>query len=158
MVADISKYAGREQAWVKHYFLENYLDGLIQKIASAFDHVVYVDGFSGPWQVADEEFDATSFSIALNRLRSAKEAWKKLGRNVQVTAHLIEKSRSAFRRLETMRERFPDINVIPHHGDFVAYVPDFIKRILWALLHFSDGRIARLYSISCSISSIEPRQ
>ncbi len=90
MVANIGKYAGREQAWVKHYFLENYLDGLIHKIASTFDHIVYIDGFSGPWQAADEDFDDTSFSIALNKLRSAKEAWRIHGRNVQMTAHLIE--------------------------------------------------------------------
>lgn len=42
--------------------------------ASAYPHVVYVDGFAGPWQSANEELEDTSFGIALNALHRAKEA------------------------------------------------------------------------------------
>jgi len=68
MVA-LADYTGREQAYVKHTFLENYLEGLFFKTASIYNHIVYVDGFCGPWQSANEQFEDTSFGIALNRLR-----------------------------------------------------------------------------------------
>ena len=52
MPVDLANYAGREQAYVKHFLLDAYLEALIHKIASRYDHVVYVGGFSGPWQAA----------------------------------------------------------------------------------------------------------
>lgn len=70
MVA-LEDYAGREQAYVKHTFLERYLEALAHKTASHYDHIVYVDGFAGPWQSGNHNFQDTSFGIALNALRSA---------------------------------------------------------------------------------------
>src|SRR5665213_2246368 len=67
MVA-LSDYAGREQSYVKHVFLERYLERLAHKIASSHPHIVYVDGFAGPWQSANEKFEDTSFGIALSAL------------------------------------------------------------------------------------------
>lgn len=32
------RYAGREQAWVKHYFLGNYLERLVHKVAAKLRH------------------------------------------------------------------------------------------------------------------------
>ena len=42
----LSDYAGREQSYVKHVFLERYLERLVHKTASIYDHIVYVDGFA----------------------------------------------------------------------------------------------------------------
>jgi hypothetical protein len=75
MVA-LSDYQGREQSYVKHVFLERYLERLVHKTASVYSHIVYVDGFAGPWQSANEKFEDTSFGIALNTLHRAKAAWK----------------------------------------------------------------------------------
>ena len=41
-------YEGREQSYVKHVFLERYLERLVHKTASSYPHIVYVDGFAGP--------------------------------------------------------------------------------------------------------------
>src|SRR5258706_9068294 len=98
MVA-LQDYAGREQSYVKHVFLERYLELLIFKTASHYNHIVYVDGFAGPWQSANEQFDDTSFGIALHALRRAKETWKKTGRTVKMTALLVEKRPKAYARL-----------------------------------------------------------
>ena len=76
-MVSLEDYAGREQAYVKHAFLERYLEALIFKTASTYNHIVYVDGFAGPWQSANEQFEDTSFGIALNALRRAKETWKR---------------------------------------------------------------------------------
>ena len=129
VVADLARYAGREQAYVKHYFLEVYLDALIHKLAGGYSHIVYIDGFSGPWQAIGENFEDTSFVIALNALRSAKAKWKELGRNVQMTAHLVEKSEAAFRKLARVPAQFPDVSVIPHHGDFVSIAASLARQI-----------------------------
>src|SRR3954470_361538 len=101
MVA-LADYAGREQAYVKHVFLESYLESLVFKTASAFTHIVYVDGFAGPWQSANERFEDTSFGIALSALRKAKDAGKKLGRTVKMTALLVEREPQAYARLATI--------------------------------------------------------
>lgn len=71
MVA-LSDYTNREQSYVKHVFLEGYLERLVHKTGSIYPHIVYVDGYAGPWQSANEKFEDTSFGIALNALRGAK--------------------------------------------------------------------------------------
>lgn len=129
MAVDLANYAGREPAFVKHILLDAYLEALIHKIASAYDHIVYVDGFSGPWQSAGTDYQDTSFGIALRSLRSAKEAWKKLGRNVRMTAHLIEKSDRPFQELVKLPPKFPDIEIVPHKGDFVAVARELSRTI-----------------------------
>lgn len=91
MVA-LSDYAGREQSYVKHIFLESYLERLVHKTASVYPHIVYVDGFAGPWQSANERLGDTSFGIALNALRSAKASWKERGRDVKMSAYLVERA------------------------------------------------------------------
>ena len=103
-------YAGREQAYVKHHFLRQYLDRLAFKIASRFDELAYVDGYSGPWKSSDENYADTSFGIALERLTAARETWRNMShraRNVNMTAHLVEKSAGPFRELERIGQRFP---------------------------------------------------
>lgn len=89
-MVSIEDYKGREQAYVKHVLLEQYLQALVHKTASVYPHIVYVDGFAGPWQSANENHEDTSFGIALRALRTAKAAWKGIGRNVKMTAILIE--------------------------------------------------------------------
>jgi hypothetical protein len=47
---EFSNYeGGREQAYVKHSLLENYLGQLVYRVGQAWDAIVYVDGFAGPW-------------------------------------------------------------------------------------------------------------
>src|ERR1700674_876200 len=116
----LGDYAGREQAYVKHVFLERYLESLVFKTASKFDHIVYVDGFAGPWQSASERFEDTSFGIALNALRRAKEAWKKNGRDVSMTALLVEQNTAAHARLATIPPKYPDITIQTYPADFLS--------------------------------------
>lgn len=128
MVA-LADYAGREQSYVKHVFLENYLEALVHKTASTYPHIIYVDGFAGPWQSANERFEDTSFGIALNALRQAKESWKKMGRNVRMSAHLAERDAAAYARLAEIPGRFPDVSVSTYSGEFVGLIPTILKVI-----------------------------
>lgn len=92
-MVSLADYTDREQAYVKHVLLDSYLERLVHKVASRYDHVAYVDGFAGPWQSANERFEDTSFGIALNALRSAKATWKQHGRDVRMSAFLVEKTK-----------------------------------------------------------------
>lgn len=128
MVA-LTDYAGREQAYVKHVFLDRYLEALIFKTASIYNHIVYVDGFAGPWQSANEDFADTSFGIALHALRRAKKTWKNAGRDVKMTALLVEKHPKAYERLASIPPRFPDIEIKTYPADFIAAVPQLVNDI-----------------------------
>lgn len=119
-------YAGREQALVKHHFLKHYLERLIHKIASKYGEVVYVDGFSGPWKNQSEQFDDTSFGIALRALTDAKRSWARMAhkpRQVKMTAHLVEKSPQAYARLAELQAMFPEVKIHTHKGDFTEIAP-----------------------------------
>jgi three-Cys-motif partner protein len=125
----LQDYAGREQSYVKHIFLERYLEALIFKTASRYNQIVYVDGFAGPWQSASERFEDTSFGIALNALRQAKETWKKNGRVVKMTALLVEQNTAAYARLATIPSKYPDITIKTYPADFLSIVQSILNDI-----------------------------
>ena len=125
----LSDYTDREQSYVKHVFLERYLESLVHKTASTFPHVVYVDGFAGPWQSANERFEDTSFGIALAALRSAKASWKKRGRGVKMSALLVERDPDAYKKLEKNAARYRDIEVKTYNADFTSILPNLLKEI-----------------------------
>jgi three-Cys-motif partner protein len=128
-MVSLADYAGREQSYVKHVFLERYLEALIFKTASVYNHLVYVDGFAGPWQSANERFEDTSFGIALNALRRAKQTWRNNSRNVSMTAFLVEQHPTAYAQLSTVQPRFPDIEIKTYLNDFVSVVPRIVADI-----------------------------
>lgn len=125
----LSDYTGREQSYVKHVFLEGYLERLVHKTGSTYPHVVYVDGFAGPWQSANEKFDDTSFGIALAALRSAKASWRKRGRHVKMSAFLVERDPEAYRKLEKVGVGYPDIEIKTYPADFLSVLPEILKEI-----------------------------
>jgi three-Cys-motif partner protein len=128
MVA-LSDYAGREQSYVKHVFLERYLERLAHKIASVYPHVVFVDGFAGPWQSANEKLEDTSFGIALNALRSAKASWKARHREVKMSAFLVERDGEAYKKLARVPARYPDMTIKTYEADFLTILPKILKDI-----------------------------
>jgi three-Cys-motif partner protein len=128
MVA-LSDYTGREQSYVKHVFLEGYLERLVHKTASTFPHIVYVDGFAGPWQSSSEKFDDTSFGIALNALRHAKASWKERGRDVRMSAFLVERDAGAYKQLAKVPAKYPDVEIKTYPADFRTVLPEILKDI-----------------------------
>ncbi|HEY7297419.1 MAG TPA: three-Cys-motif partner protein TcmP [Xanthobacteraceae bacterium] len=125
----IEDYKDREQSYVKHVFLESYLERLAHKTASQYPHVVYIDGFAGPWQSAHEDFQDTSFGVALNALSRAKNSWKASGRDVHMSAHLVERDPDAYNKLASIPSRYPDITVRTYEGDFLTVLPNILSEI-----------------------------
>jgi three-Cys-motif partner protein len=127
-VIRFENYAGREQAYVKHVFLESYLERLAHKVASRYLEIVYVDRFAGPWQSANENFDDTSFGIGLNALRRAKASWKEK-REVRISAFLVERELGPYQQLARIPQWYPDITIKTYQADFLAVMPDVLKDI-----------------------------
>jgi len=128
MVA-LSDYSGREQSYVKHVFLEGYLERLIHKTASTYSQIVYVDGFAGPWQSVNEKFEDTSFGIALTALRRAKASWRERQLDVKMSAFLVERDTGAYERLAQLPAKYPDIAIKTYPADFLAVLPDILNDI-----------------------------
>lgn len=117
MAIDAAHYEGREPAFVKHTFLDKYLPALIGKVCSSYDEFVYVDGFAGPWKsAAGENFEDTSFGIALNHMTSQRLLYLSRGRNVRMRAFLVEKDPASFTQLRQAAARYPKVDVTPLDG------------------------------------------
>jgi three-Cys-motif partner protein len=125
----IQRYAGREQAYIKHFFLGSYLELLVHKVSRSYDQVVYVDGFSGPWENEGSDYADTSFGIALDALRTARASWLKQGRDVRMKAVLVEQKKSSYDALLTLQPRYPDIEIKPFRNDFRAIVGEILAEI-----------------------------
>lgn len=122
-------YRGREQTYLKHFFLEKYLERVAYNILSFRDDFVYVDGFSGPWKSEDEAFEDTSFVIALNELRKIRDGFEKRGRQVNMRCLFIEKNPEAFAQLDKRIESIEDIQIKALHGSFEYLIPKIIEFI-----------------------------
>jgi three-Cys-motif partner protein len=128
-MVSLSDYTGREQSYVKHVFLERYLETLVHKTASIYPHIVFVDGFAGPWQSANEKFEDTSFGIALNALRRAKASWKERNRDVRMSAFLVERDTDAYKKLVQVPARYQDISIKTYPADFLTVLPQILVDI-----------------------------
>ncbi len=123
-------YEGREQTFVKHLFLERYLEQVAFHVLWFRDDFVYVDGFSGPWRSEDENFSDTSFFIAVETLRRVREGVKeKWGKRKQVRCIFVEKDPQAFVDLERFVATVGDIPIETIPGEFEQAVPRLLNLI-----------------------------
>ena len=66
-------YVGREQTLVKHHLLKDYLAALANIVGQKYPSITYVDCFSGPWKAASQRYEDTSFGIAIEELKKARD-------------------------------------------------------------------------------------
>jgi three-Cys-motif partner protein len=128
------EYIGREQSWLKHRVLEEYLSGWAHKLGSAGRRrpvrLWYVDCFAGPWRATAEDLRDTSVVIGLTELRKAAKNWADLRGHVQVGAVFVEKNPDSFRRLGELVEPYRkavEIEVL--HGHFGDRLAEIERRI-----------------------------
>jgi three-Cys-motif partner protein len=98
-------YKGKEQTYLKHFFLERYLETVAFHIGYTHQEFVYVDCFSGPWKADDEEFADTSIRIALDKLNYVRDALAARQRYANIRAIFVEKDPAAFRTLQATLDR-----------------------------------------------------
>jgi three-Cys-motif partner protein len=105
-------YRGREQTYLKHFFLERYLETVAYHIGYSYREFVYVDCFSGPWKADDEALADTSIRIALDKLNGVRRGLAEQSRNAKIKAIFVEKDPRAFEMLQTALDK--------HRGEVIA--------------------------------------
>jgi three-Cys-motif partner protein len=117
-------YRDREQSYVKHVILRAYLERFAHIIGSWADSITYVDCFSGPWQTKSEEFRDTSFGIAIDELRKARQhIVETMGKQVALRCFFVESDKKSFERLDAFRKGNSDIEIRLAHSKFEAALP-----------------------------------
>ena len=123
----VDYYRGREQTYLKHFFLERYLERVAYVIGYNQREFVYVDGFSGPWKSQNEEFNDTSFMIAIKKLREVRDGLARAGKNPRIRCLFVEKNRRSFEALRRAISSVNDIEVRALHGRFESVIPDIVQ-------------------------------
>lgn len=129
MVDDV--YEGREQSRVKHEILRRYLESFAHIVGFNWRSITYVDGFSGPWNARSDDLSDTSFSIALNELRRARDTHSARHSSLKIRCVFVEKDSSAYRRLKEFADSVEDADVLTIHGEFEDALPriaEFISK------------------------------
>jgi three-Cys-motif partner protein len=119
--ADLSRYHGREQAYVKHYLLEKYLPDWAYKVGTKWNSLVYIDGFAGPWGTTDPNYADSSFALAVDTLRTCRLGLQQRGMPLSTYAILVESNKEAFAKLNSFAQTAtgPDVSVTAIPGKFV---------------------------------------
>ncbi|MBM3752596.1 MAG: three-Cys-motif partner protein TcmP [Acidobacteria bacterium] len=124
----IEHYKGREQTYVKHYFLEHYLERVAYRIGSFRDDFCYVDCFSGPWKAEDPEFGDTSVRIALEKLNSVSRGLSEIERRPRLRALFVEKDPIAYKRLlHLLRDHAGEVDAVSLNGIFEHHLDDISR-------------------------------
>jgi len=125
----VEYYRGREQTYLKHFFLERYLERVAYNIGSFAGEFVYVDGFSGPWMSEHEKFEDTSFIIAIEQLRRVRDGLAKTGKHPRIRCVFVERDQDAFGALQRAIADVHDLEVHPIRGEFEDAIPEILTRV-----------------------------
>jgi len=129
LMRSFKEYKGREQTYLKHFFLEHYLERVIYNVGSRWKEFTYVDGFSGPWKSDDVDYQDTSFFIASQKLSSAAEGLKNIGKEVKIKCLFVEDSRSSFESLRGYVESIEGLEAKAINGSFENSISPIIEFI-----------------------------
>jgi len=123
----LTNYLGREQAYIKHCLLEDYLPDWAYKVGSTWGGLVYVNGFAGPWQTTQADYADTSFGIAIQTLFQCQSGLLQTrGRELPMQCILIERDKKAFAQLKqfAIAKSKPGFGVHALQGEFIEKIDD----------------------------------
>jgi three-Cys-motif partner protein len=130
MLESSESYEGREQTYVKHLILRSYLERFAHIVGFHWPSITYIDGFSGPWRNRNEDFSDTSFAVALNELRRARDTLKQHGKELRIRCVFVEKDASAFAKLQSFVEsNRHDVEILAINDEFENAIPEIIRFI-----------------------------
>lgn len=118
MQPNVEYYQGREQSYIKHLFLQKYLESAAYKLFQGRSPVFnFVDAFAGPWRNTDTARQTdTSFALALATLENVRSILEGIGlRGLKVRFRFCEREPDSFARLQAFaseNSKF-DIKVFP---------------------------------------------
>lgn len=126
----IEYYKDREQTYLKHFFLERYLETVAYHIGFSQREFVYVDCFSGPWRAADEELGDTSIRIALDRLNAVRSGLAQQKRYPTIRAIFVEKSAAAFSSLQQLlKDHSGSVKTVALLGGFEDNLQNIVRQV-----------------------------
>ena len=123
-------YAGREQTLVKHIILQKYLERFAHIVGTGWDTLTYVDCFSGPWNARSDKFEDSSFGIALNELRKARDTHAQRGRKLRLRCFFLEKDPDAYLKLDAFAKGIRDAEIRTSNAtleESVGQIVDFVR-------------------------------
>lgn len=119
-------YTGREQSFIKHALLHNYLQKLLLIIGMSakrigVSDICYVDCFAGPWESESDGLEDTSIGISLSAIRECAAQVNSLGGNPRFRALYVENNSSAFEKLSGFitRNKSDDVETECISGNFI---------------------------------------
>ena len=118
MLPGVERYRGREQSYIKHIFLNKYLEAAAFKLLQSRRGTPvfnFVDAFAGPWRVSDDDkFSDASFSQVVATLETVRRQLTKIGHaDLRVRYRFCERNPDSIvklRRFAAERQEF-DIQV-----------------------------------------------
>lgn len=121
MAAQLERYAGREQSFIKHVFLTEYLRAAAYKTLQARSGTFnFVDAFAGPWRVSDDqEYSDASFHQALNTLEAVRTDLSGRGvRELRIRFCFCERRKGSYERLLEYATKQSRFEIYVFHGLF----------------------------------------
>jgi three-Cys-motif partner protein len=121
-------YTRREQTLVKHIILKHCLERFAIIVGSHWPTLTYIDCFSGPWKVKSEKFEDSSFAIALEQLRKARDVHKKLtGKKLTLRCFFLEKNPSAYTKLKQFADQADGAEIDTKNKKLENAIQDILK-------------------------------
>jgi three-Cys-motif partner protein len=114
-------YRDREQSYIKHLFLTEYLREAAFKVLQARSSIFnFVDAFAGPWQVSDgDNYTDASFNQALHTLETVRGYLSDRGlRGIRIRFCFCEKRPDAVERLKVYATRNSEFEISVFQGKF----------------------------------------
>lgn len=125
---DNDSYFSREQTRIKHLVLEKYLERFARIVGQWAEGILYIDGFSGPWNTVSDDFKDSSFAIALRELRAARDTVGQVHKkNLRIQCVFLEKDPMAFAKLRNYAAQQADAEVTALNLPFEEAVPELVK-------------------------------
>ncbi|WP_306112117.1 MULTISPECIES: three-Cys-motif partner protein TcmP [unclassified Roseovarius] len=117
----IVNYQGREQSFIKHLFLNKYLESAAYKLFQGRSPVFnFVDAFAGPWRVSDtSRYSDASFSQAIETLETVRRSLLDMGRTgLKVRFCFCERNPASVEKLRVFAAEKPEFNIRVFSGPF----------------------------------------
>jgi three-Cys-motif partner protein len=124
---DFNKYPeARSAAYIKHCLLQEYLPNWAYKVGHAWDSLVYIDAFAGPWETSDPDYADSSFAVAIDSLQECQTGLSNKGRDLTMAAILVERDRERHSQLQTFASKRSrrGFQIYPLAGKFVDRIAD----------------------------------
>jgi three-Cys-motif partner protein len=126
-MSEAELYREREQTLVKHFILQKYLERFAHIVGSFADSITYVDCFSGPWNVRSPELKDSSFAIALDELRKARQTLASHGHSLKLRCFFLEKDREAYAKLKEFADHASDAEIETRNCDLEEAIGEILK-------------------------------